>query len=167
MKTHPHETTVLALFKNATVAQAALRSLDDLHLSTTDISLITSEEAYEKEELVELIAGMPMHRESIRAGKVGALAGAVAMTLTAVAAVLDGGGGFLAAGPVVALLAGSGGFLGAFLGAGFSENEAQVYDNAMRTGQILILVHAENKDIAHHAEEILKAQGASKIHHHH
>jgi len=167
MKTHPHETTVLALFKNPTIARQALDSLDRLHLDSHDVSLISSDEAYEKEELVEMISGMPMHEEAIHSGKVGAITGAVAGAITAIASMVIAGAGLLVAGPIVAVITGAGGLLGTFLGAGFSENEAQAYDNAIHQGQILILVHAENKEIAHEAENLLKAQGAEKVHHHH
>ena len=167
MKIHPHETTVVALFKNPAVAQKALQALDEFHLDPKDISLITSQEAYQKEELVEVIAGDKLHVESVRAGKLGGVAGAIIAALTAVTGVLTGGGSLLAAGPIVALITGAGGALGTFLGAGFTENAAENYDKALRAGQIVIMVHAENKAIAKHAEQVLKEQGAERIHHHH
>lgn len=167
MKTHPHETTVIALFKNPVVAQQALKALDEFHLDSKDISLISSTEAYEKQELVELIAGEKVHEEAVYAGKIGGLTGAILAALTAISAMVTGGASLLAAGPIVAVITGAGGLLGTFLGAGFSENEAESYDRAIKTGQIMILVHAENKAVAKHAEQVLKAQGAEKIHHHH
>lgn len=167
MKIHPHETTVVALFKNPAVAQKALQALDEFHLEAKDVSLITSEEAYDKEELVEMITGDKLHSESVRAGKIGGMTGAILAALTAITGMVTGGASLLAAGPIVAVIAGAGGMLGSFLAAGFSENENENYDKALRTGQIMILIHAENKAIAKHAEQVLKAQGAERIHHHH
>ena len=167
MKTHPHETTVCAMFKNALMAQQALKALEPLHLAAKDVSLITTEKAYEKEEMVEVFPGDKLHEESVHAGKVGGLAGAILAALTAITGVVTGGGGLLAAGPIIALVTGAGGVLGGLLGAGFTENAAQRIDNAIKSGHVVILVHAENKEVAHNAEAALKTHGAEEIHHHH
>jgi hypothetical protein len=167
MKTHPHETTVCATFKDALMAKQALQALEPLHLDSRDVSLITSEAAYEREELVEVIAGDKLHEESVHAGKVGGLTGAIIAAVTAIAGMITGGTGLLAAGPIVAIITGAGGVLGGLLGAGFTENAAQKVDNAIRQGHVVILVHAENKEIAKNAEAALKGQGAEEVHHHH
>ena len=167
MKTHPHETTVYAMFKNALIAQQALKALEPLHLDARDVSLITTQKAYEQEEMREVFPGDKLHEESVHAGKVGGLASAVVAALTAIAGVVSGGAGLLAAGPIIALVTGAGGVLGGLLGAGFTENAALRIDNAIKAGHAVILVHAENKEIAHHAEAALKSQGAEEVHHHH
>ena len=66
-----------------------------------------------------------------------------------------------------AIITGAGGVLGGLLGAGFTENAAQKVDNAIQQGHVVILVHAENKEIAKNAEDALKRQGAEEVHHHH
>ncbi len=167
MKTHPHETTVCAMFQNALMATNALKALEPLHLEPQDVSLITSEEAYGREELVNVMAGETLHEESIHAAKVGSLTGAIIAAITAITGMVTGGASLLVAGPIVAVITGAGSILGGLLGAGFSENEAQHIDNSVRQGHVLILVHAENRDIARHAEEALKSQGAEEVHHHH
>jgi len=167
MKHHPHETTVSALFKNPTEAQTAINALAPMALAKDDISVILSEEAYQKEDLVHGVLDDYLHQESVHAGKVGGLAGAIVGGLTAVAAVISGGTSLLVAGPIIALIATAGGMVGSLLGAGFSEEEARVIDDGIRQGEVLVLVHAENKDIGHRAEEIFKAQHADKIRHHH
>ena len=48
MKTHPHETTVCATFKDALMAQKALQALEPMHLDEKDVSLITTEDAYQR-----------------------------------------------------------------------------------------------------------------------
>lgn len=167
MKTHPHETTVCATFKDALMAQKALQALEPMHLDEKDVSLITTEEAYQREEWVEFAGGYKVHEESVRAAKVGGLTGAVIAALTAVTGMVTGGASLLIAGPIVALITGTGGLLGGLLNLGFTENTAQRFDNAVRHGHVLILVHAENKDVAHHAEATLKSQGAEEVYHHH
>ncbi len=167
MKRHPHEIIVTALFNTPEQAKPALHALEALRLDPKDVSFVTSEEAYEREDVVELFAGDKLHEESIHAGKVGGLAGAIIAALTAVTGVLTGGGGLLVAGPIVAVITGAGGVLGAWLGAGFTENEAEQMDQAIRQGKVAIVVHAENKDIAKKSEEIFSSTGAIKVKHHH
>lgn len=166
MKHYPHETTVSALFKNPDEAQSAINALAPVGLAKDDISLILSEEAYEKEDLVKTVLGEYLHHESVHAGKVGGIAGAIVAGLTAVAAVLSGGTSLLVAGPMIALLATAGGMVGGLLGAGFTEEEAKVIDDGLRQGDVLVMVHAENREIGNRAEEVFKAQRAEKVRHH-
>lgn len=167
MKTHAHETTVYALFKNSLMAEEALKSLEPLHLDVQDVSLITTEKAYEREEMVKVILGDKLHEESVHAGKIGGFAGAILAALTAVAGIVTGGGSLLAAGPIFAIVTGAGGVLGGLLGAGFTENAALRIDNAIKEGHVVVLVHAETKDIARNAEQVLQTHGAEEVHHHH
>lgn len=167
MKRHPHETTVCALFKSPAEAQIAINALAPMQLDKEDISLIVSEEAYQKEELVETVLGEYLHQEAVHAGKVGGIAGAIVAGLTAVAAMVSGGAGLLAAGPIIAILATAGGMVGGLLGAGFTEEEAKVIDEGIRQGDVLVVVHAENRELSHRAEDIFKAQHALKVRHHH
>ena len=167
MKRHPHETTVLALFPNAEKAQTAMDALSPLALSAGDVSLILSEEAYDKEELVQLVGSDYLHEESMRAGKIGGIFGVLVAGLTAVAAMVTAGASLLASGPIVALIAAAGGIGGGLFSAGFTEEQAKRVDDGLRQGEVLVMVHAENKDLAHRSEEIFRQHGADRIHHHH
>jgi hypothetical protein len=167
MKRHPHETTVLGLFKNPDQAHQAINSLEPLGYDPGDISLIASKEAYEREELVNFIAGEKLHEESIRAGKIGGIAGAIIAGATAITAMISGGASLLVAGPVVAIISGAGGLLGSLLGTGFTEEEAKSMDNAISHGDVLVVVHAANRDLAHRAKEALHLKGAHVVHVHH
>jgi len=166
MKHHPHETTVSALFKTPAAAQAAINALAPMPLDKDDISLILSEEAYQKEDLVQVVMGDYLHQEAIHAGKTGGIAGAIIGGLTAIAAMLSGGASLLATGPLIAFIAAAGGMIGGLLGAGFTEEEAKVIDEGIRHGDVLVLVHAKNRDLGHRAEEIFRTQHAEKIRHH-
>ncbi len=104
MKRHPHETVVLGLFKTPDEAHEAMDALEPLGYEAGDINLIASTKAYEREELVNFIAGEKLHQESVRAGKIGGLAGAVLGAATATAAILSAGASLLATAPLIAVI---------------------------------------------------------------
>jgi len=167
MKRHPHETTVLGLFKTPEAAHQAINALEPLGYEHGDISLVANKDAYEKQELVNFVAGEKLHEESVRAGKLGGIAGAVLAGATAITAMVSGGASLLIAGPLVVLLSGAGGLLGLLLGTGFTEEEAQHMDRAIAHGEIMVVVHAENRKLAHQAKDALHEKGAHLVHTHH
>lgn len=167
MKHYNHETTVLGLFKNPNSAHRAINALSPLGYQADDISLISSREAYEKEEIVDFVIGEKMHQESIRAGKVGGLAGAVLGGATAITGFLTAGASLLATAPLIAFLTGAGGVLGGFLNAGFTEEVAKKIDQKISEGETLVLVHAENHHLAKQAKEIFKSLEADMVRGHH
>jgi hypothetical protein len=167
MKKHPHETTVLGLFKSADQAHRAMDALEGMSVSHEDISLVANKEAYEREELVKFIAGEKLHEEAVRAGKVGGLTGAVLAGATIITGILTGGGSLLAAGPLIAVVTGAGGLLGGLLGTGFTEEEAKSMDQAIAQGEVLVVVHAVNRKLGHEARDMLRQQGAERVHLHH
>ncbi len=166
MKRHPHETTISALFRNPVDAQKGIEAIEPLKFDPADISLILSQEAYQKEEIVKVIGSDYLHEEAVHAGKIGGIMGAILGGLTAVTAAISGGTSLLIAGPIVAVIATAGGLLGSLIGAGFTEQEAQVIDAGIREGDVLLVVHAEDKSLAKKAEEILEKL-ALKVRHHH
>ncbi len=167
MKHYPNETTVLGLFKTPEEAHRAIDGLAQHKIDQKDISLVTTQEAYEKEELVDLIAGYKLHEEAVRAGKIGGLTGAVLAGATVITGVLTGGGNLIAAGPLIAVATGAGGLLGGLLGTGFTEEEAKQVDEGILKGEILVVVHAETRKNAQAAKQVFKDQGADRIHLHH
>jgi hypothetical protein len=82
---------------------------------------------------------------------------------------IPGVGPFLAAGPIMAALAGVGvgaavgGITGALVGFGVPEFEAKRYETRLRTGGILLSVHADNHDWIARAKGILDRTGAEEI----
>lgn len=167
MKRHPHETTVVGLFKSPEEAHEAIHALEPMNLESQDISYIANQDAYEREEIVSMVAGHKLHEESVHSGKMSGLLGAVLGGLTGISAVVTGGGSLLAAGPLVAVITGAGGVLGGLLGTGFTEAAAEKIDKAVSQGEILVLVHAADRQIAHQARDILKNRGAEEVHLHH
>lgn len=97
-------------------------------------------------------------------GVLGWLAGIGALTIPGI-------GPFLAAGPIVTALAGVGagaavgGLAGALIGLGIPEYEAKKYEEKIRSGNILVSVHSENRDERELAEEIFERAGAEDVSH--
>lgn len=87
-------------------------------------------------------------------GTLGWLAGIGALAIS-------GLGPFIAAGPLMAALAGAGvggtvgGLTGALVGAGMPEFEAKRFEGLLRSGGILLSVHADNSEWADKAKRIL------------
>jgi hypothetical protein len=75
---------------------------------------------------------------------------------------IPGLGPFIAAGPIMAALAGAGvggtvgGITGALVGLGIPEFEAKRYEGMVKSGGILLSVHADNSDWTSKAKEILE-----------
>lgn len=75
---------------------------------------------------------------------------------------IPGLGPFIAAGPIMAALAGAGvggavgGITGALVGLGIPEFEAKRYEGMVKSGGILLSVHADNSDWTKKAKDILE-----------
>jgi hypothetical protein len=95
-------------------------------------------------------------------GSLGLLAGIGAIAI-------PGLGAFIAAGPIVAALSGSGiggavGLLvGSLIGFGIPEYEAKKYESALKSGGILLCVHAEDSKQIKKIKDILEKEGARDI----
>jgi hypothetical protein len=82
---------------------------------------------------------------------------------------IPGVGPFIAAGPIMAALGGAalggatGGLLGALVGLGIPEYEAKLYEGRLRSGNILISVHTDDRDEVKRAKKILETGGAEDI----
>jgi hypothetical protein len=164
MKRNPHERVVSALFRTRDEVHKTLDALAAIDIPTEDISVIMSQKTFEEEEFSE-VGGVRFHDESVRAAKIGGIAGAVVAGLTAMAGMASGGAELLVAGPVVALISGFGSLLGTLIGGGFTEEEAKTVDQAIREGKILLTVHNEGHRRAKRVEEILKECRGEQVHH--
>lgn len=165
MKRNPHERVVSALFQTRDEVHKTLNALASIDIPTEDISVIMNQETFEEEEFSEIAGIVKLHDESVHAAKIGGIAGAVIAGLTALAGMVTGGAGLLAAGPIVAAITGFGGVLGTLLGAGFTDEQAKVLDQAIREGKILIAVHNDDHKRAKRVEGMLKELGGAQVHH--
>ena len=100
----------------------------------------------------------------------GGVLGGVAGWLVGIGSLaIPGLGPFIAAGPIMAALGGAavgaaaGGFTGALVGMGIPEYEAKRYEGRVRDGNILISVHADDRDRVARAKEIMQRAGAEDI----
>ena len=82
---------------------------------------------------------------------------------------IPGVGPFIAAGPIMGLLSGAavggtaGGLVGALIGYGMPELEAKRYEGKVKSGNILLSVHTEDRDEVKRAKEIFKQHRAEDI----
>jgi hypothetical protein len=103
------------------------------------------------------------------AGTGGVVGGALGWLAGIGALAIPGLGPFIAAGPLLAALGGVavgaavGGITGALIGMGIPEYEAKLYEGKIKSGNVLISVHAANSDEAKRAREIFEHSGAQHI----
>ena len=82
---------------------------------------------------------------------------------------IPGVGPFIAAGPIMGALGGAasgaaaGGIIGALTGLGVPEHEAKVYDERIRSGNVLVSVHTDDVSRSIDAKEIFVAEGADNV----
>ncbi len=98
----------------------------------------------------------------ILGGSLGLLAGIGALSI-------PGLGPFIAAGPLMAALSGTavggslGLLIGALIGAGIPEFEAKKYENALKSGKILVSVYTHTEEEFKRANDVFKKEGATDI----
>ncbi len=146
-------TNVAGVFDSKTEADAAVSKLLDTGFNKEHLSLIVSDHAR------HTIFSSPTDDESTRAiegGAAGALIGGAlgaliaGLTLVGVI-VVPGSGGLLAVGPLVAALSGAGagaaagGLGGALISAGFALDEVKRYEEEIRHGKAVIVVHTTDE----------------------
>jgi hypothetical protein len=140
----------------------------DLGFSPDDISVLLPDKGSTREFAHEKGTKAP---EGAATGAVtGGVLGGVAGWLIGIGALaIPGLGPFIAAGPIMAALSGAavgataGGLTGALVGMGIPEYEAKRYEGRVRDGNILISVHADDRDRVSRAKEIMQRAGAEDI----
>ncbi len=99
----------------------------------------------------------------------GAIGGTLGLLVGIGALAIPGIGPLIAAGPIVAALAGAGAggavgtLTGSLIGMGIPEFEAKKYESVLHSGKMLLAVHADDKDWAKRAKEVLERNGAQQI----
>jgi hypothetical protein len=152
--------TVVAVFDDAAAATRAATALRQRGVSDDDLSIVRQGEE----------TPPPQSADDTKSGSgtvAGASAGALiggALGLAALA--VPGFGPLLAAGPLAVALGGAvtggavGGLVGSFAGLGVPTEEAQAYEEALRSGSIILAVNAADEDAAGALESLLREQGA-------
>lgn len=167
MKIYRHETTVLGLFQNPEKAKGAIANMVSEKIRPEDVHLVTNQEQFAREELVEVPGGEKVHEEAIRSAKVGSVTGAILAGAAAITGFVTAGASLIATVPLIAVVTGAGGILGGLLEMGFTDTEASQWDEAIDQGKALLVVHTPDREVAKAAKEFLNQSGAEKVHMHH
>lgn len=161
-------TSVFAIYSTR---DAVERALDELHRNgfrPTDVSVLWPDNTGTKDLAHELHSKAP--EGAVAGAGTGAVVGGALGWLAGIGALtIPGIGPLLVAGPIVAALAGAGaagavgGIAGALLGYGVPEYEAKRYEGRVRKGAILVSVHADDREWAQRAKDILELSGGEDI----
>ena len=146
---------IAGVFDSKEQAHAAVSKLLDTGFNKHDLSLIVSD------HVRHTIFPAPTDDESSRTAEgaaTGALAGgalgALIAGLTLVSVLVVPGSGVFVVGPLVTALSGAsagaiaGGISGALISAGFAVDEAKHYENEIRHGKAILVVHAKDDMVA-------------------
>lgn len=160
--------SVFGIYSSREDVERALDALRRHGFRATDVSVLWPDNTGTKDLAHEMHSKAP---EGAAAGAgTGALIGGALGWLASVGALtIPGIGPLIAAGPIVAALAGAGaagavgGIAGALIGYGVPEYEAKRYEGRVRKGSILLSVHADDREWAQRAREVLELSGGNDI----
>ena len=159
---------VICIAKTEVQAESIIRQLENIGISTTDISVLFPDRSGSRDFAHEHNTKAP-EGASI-GGSAGGVAGGIFGLLAGIGALaIPGFGPFIAAGPIMAALSGAavgaaiGGIAGALIGMGIPEYEAKQYEAKVAKGNILISVHTRHSDDVHHIKDIMKDAHAEDI----
>jgi hypothetical protein len=164
MKHNPHERVVSAVFDSREEVHKALDALATTEIPTDEISVIMNKETFDEEDFSEITSGLKLHDESVHSAKTGGFIGAVLAGATALVGMIMAGAGLFVT-PLIVAITSFGGILGALIGAGFTENEAEAIDDAVQQGKILLAIRSTDHKAAHEAEGVLRNCHAQLVHH--
>src|SRR5512143_1020174 len=149
-------------------AEGIVRDLRTAGFTSNDISVLFPDRGGSREFAHEQHTKLP-EGASTGAGTGGLLGGALGWLAGIGALAIPGVGPFVAAGPLMAALSGAaigaaaGGLTGALIGLGMPELEAKRYEGKIRSGNILVSVHTDDRDQRKRAREVFERAGAEDI----
>src|ERR1700675_326099 len=159
---------VFGIFSTKEQVDAAVNEMKHEGFRHADISVLfpynegTKDFAFEKGTKAPEGAAGGATSGAVIGGALGWLAGIGVLAIPGI-------GPFIASGPIIALLSGVGvgaavgGLTGALIGMGIPEYEAKRYEGRVKSGGILVSVHADDSKWVSKAKEILKTTGAEDI----
>jgi hypothetical protein len=159
---------VFGIAKTENQAISIANQLQSAGFSPNDISVLFPDKTGTRDFAHEQHTKAP-EGAATGAGGGAVLGGALGWMVWIGALAIPGLGPFIAAGPIMAALAGAGagaaagGLTGALIGMGIPELEAKQYEGKVKSGNILMSVHAEDGREVTRAKEILKNGGAEEI----
>ncbi len=160
--------SVFCIAKTDMQAESIVMDLKSAGFASNDISVLFPDKTGTRDFAHEQNTKAP--EGAAAGGGTGAVVGGALGWLAGIGALaIPGLGPFIAAGPIMAALSGAavgagvGGLTGALVGAGIPEYEAKRYEGKIRSGNILISVHAEDGSQRTRAKEIFERAGAEDI----
>lgn len=157
--------TVAGIFDNKIAADAAVSQLLDRGFVKDDISLIMSDTTRDALFSSTDDEANRAAKGAVAGATVGGVLGALLAGLTTAGALVTSGGALLVAGPIVAVLTGvgagavAGGLAGALVRAGFAADEANRFEEEIKRGKAVVLIHAEDERRAQIARDIFTTSG--------
>jgi len=159
--------TIAGIFDSQLTADRAVASLLDEGIAKDDISLIMSDKTRNK-----LFSSTDDEANRVAKGGVvgaalGGTLGALLASLTTIGIIVLPGGSLLAVGPIVAALYGAGaggaigGLSGVLISAGFAADEANHYEEEVKRGKAIVIVHTADAKKEEAARAALAVSGAT------
>jgi hypothetical protein len=161
-------TAVFGIYPEYASVENGVDSLRAAGFRNTDISVLFPENVGTKDFAHEKGTKAP-EGAATGAGTGAVIGGGLGWLVGIGALAIPGLGPFIAAGPIVAALAGVGvggavgGVTGALIGMGIPEYEAKRYEGRVKSGGILLSVHADSSEWTKRAKQILEDTGAQDI----
>lgn len=148
-------TDVAAVYDDNAQINRAMDALLQAGVRKEEISLIISDKARSQFESQGETAGDRAVKGAGVGAAAGGILGALIVGLTTVGSIIIPGTTLLVAGPLIAALSGTGvgaavggsigGLAGALSKGGISETEAKRYENEIKSGKALVIVHADDE----------------------
>ncbi len=145
--------TIIGVFSSRDDAEDALYELESRGYNPKDVSIVMKDTA-ESKKLAE-DTGATVAENPVSGATTGGLVGALAGLLVGTG-VTPGFGALFIGGPL------AGGLLGVLTGLGISKEEAEVYEERIREGGILVAVPAANRRVDE-VIDVLEESGADQI----
>ena len=166
--------TVIGIFDERELAEAAIADLEDLGYNPKDLSIVLKNK--EEAEIIEENTGADVAEGAVSGAATGAILGGLAGLVAAT--IIPGIGAFFIGGPIAAALGLSGaaattasgattgviagGLIGAFTNLGLTDDEAKVYVQHVNEGGILVAVPIINEKI-NEVRQIFENNDADQI----
>lgn len=160
--------SVICIANNHSHADLIVDHLREAEFDYNDISVLFPDKSTTRDFAHERNTKAPEGAATgVSAG--GAIGGSLGWLAGIGALAIPGAGPFIAAGPILAALSGAavgaavGGIAGSLIGFGIPEYEAKRYEGRVRSGGILISVHADDANEVKLARAIFEQSGAQDI----
>jgi len=159
---------VIGLLSNQAQAELVVGELQRAGFSSNDISVLFPDNRGTRDFAHEQNTKAPEGAVT-GAGAGGAIGGTIGLLAGIGALAIPGVGPLIAAGPIMAALSGAaagaavGGLTGALVGMGIPEIEAKQYEGKVKSGNVLVSVHAEDTEERARAKQILQSGGATDV----